>query len=108
MIDYITVTFDHPHLPIPAGRVIAIDHDGVEEWMSVRAMQIPGSYESKMLVRSQGGVDEKGQAEQLFISGNPAKFMQGHNVFGNDDLPTLMTAAVDRIWCLLPIARIKS
>ena len=35
--------------------------------------------------RSVGG-DGQGMATHLSLSGNPSKFLQGHNIFGSDDL----------------------
>lgn len=52
-------------------------------------VQVPGSHESSVQVRSVGG-DGLGFATGLSFSGNPSKFLQGHNVFGSDDLVSLM------------------
>ena len=34
-------------------------------------------------------------ATHLQISGNPSKFLQGHNVFGSDDVVALMSDVFD-------------
>lgn len=44
---------------------------------------------SIMTFRSVGGTG-RGQATHLLLSGNPSKFLQGHNVFGSDDLLSLV------------------
>lgn len=65
-------------------------------WESQRALPVRGSWESSVHVRS----DREG-THWLWIDGNPAKFLQGHNLFGSDDLPSLLSifsgAVVERL-----------
>lgn len=84
MIDWQRKRYQVSHNPIPVGRILSIDHDGSMEWETPKSIQVRGSYESSVKIRSQGG-DGKGRATELFIDGNPAKFIQGHNVFGIED-----------------------
>lgn len=84
MIDWQRKLYDVLHNPIPVGRILSIDHDGTMEWDSPKSIQVRGSYESSIKIRSQGG-DGQGRATELFIDGNPSKFIQGHNVFGIED-----------------------
>jgi II/X family phage/plasmid replication protein len=84
MIDWQRKLYDVLHNPIPTGRILSIDHDGTMEWESPKSIQVRGSYESSIKIRSQGG-DGQGRATQLYIDGNPSKFIQGHNVFGIED-----------------------
>ena len=84
MIDWQRKRYQVSHNPIPVGRILSIDHDGSMEWETPKSTQVRGSYESSVKIRSQGG-DGKGRATELFIDGNPAKFIQGHNVFGVED-----------------------
>lgn len=90
MIDYISLKINFAHPPIPSGRIISIDVDGVTEWESPASIMIPSSFESKIMIRSQGALDENGLATEMFISGNPAKFLQGHNIFGSSDLFSML------------------
>lgn len=64
------------------GRVIAIAPDGSVEWQTMKWMQARGSHDQTMAVRPWGN--------QLHVSGCPAKFLQGHNCFGADDLRGLL------------------
>lgn len=84
MIDWQRKIYEVLHNPIPTGRILSIDHDGTMEWQSPKSVQVRGSYESSVKIRSQGG-DGQGRATELFIDGNPTKFIQGHNVFGIED-----------------------
>ncbi len=89
MIDWITVLLPCTHQPLNAGCIVSIDANGQEEWCSKRKVRARGSFESGIDIRSQGG-DGQGTATHLFIDGNPSKFLQGHNLFGSDDLVSLM------------------
>jgi II/X family phage/plasmid replication protein len=72
------------------GRVVSMDPDGVIEWMALRRLEVEGSYSTKLQVR---GRDD----DALEFSGNPAKFLQGHNVFGSDALMPLMASALGEV-----------
>ncbi len=67
---------------INGGEVVSLDADGGIEWRSARRLQVEGSYSSSIAVRGGMGVWE--------FSGNPTKFLQGHNLFGPDNLLLLM------------------
>jgi len=107
MIDYISMKVRHTHTPIPSGRVLAITSDGEIEWDTPKAMDISGSHDSKMRIRSMGELTDEysspsgcfgsGLATELYISGNPAKFLQGHNVFGCEDPIAIMRAVFERV-----------
>jgi II/X family phage/plasmid replication protein len=72
------------------GRVTSMDADGVIEWMALRRLEVEGSYSTKLQVRGRGD-------ETLEFSGNPAKFLQGHNLFGSGELIPLMAAALGQV-----------
>lgn len=59
-------------------RIAAISADGNVEWESPRWLKSRGSHDATMAVRPMGDCIE--------VSGSPAKFLQGHNVFGSDDV----------------------
>ncbi len=48
-----------------------------------------GSFKSTIQIKSMGS-NGKGSATHIAFSGNPSKFLQGHNVFGSNDLISLM------------------
>ncbi|WP_369126235.1 phage/plasmid replication domain-containing protein, partial [Ventosimonas gracilis] len=74
-----------------SGEVIALNPDKTIEWRSERKLQVQGSWSSQIMVKSVGSApppnDESGRpdysapplASHLYIHGNPAKWLQGHN-----------------------------
>lgn len=85
MIDWVNIFVPILHPPINGGAVVSIDSDGIQEWVAPKRIQATGSYDKKISFKSTGG-DGQGTATHLQISGNPSKFLQGHNVFGSDDI----------------------
>jgi hypothetical protein len=78
------------HRPISGGALVAFDDaTGDVEWKTVRRKSVEGSASSTVQIRS-GDVDPSGFASSLHFSGNPSKFLQGHNLYGSDDLPSLV------------------
>ena len=90
MIDWVTAELPCHHIPLNSGAVMKVSGDGSLEWQTPCRLQVQGSHESSIQVRSGGHLDSQGRATSLFFSGNPSKFLQGHNVFGSDDLRSLM------------------
>ncbi len=96
MIDWLTVLVSYRHeLPLEGGKIISITPDGDIEWESSKKISVRGSYESNLLIRS----DEQsrtfdGSYTRLYIDGNFAKFHQGHNLFGTDNLMGLVSETV--------------
>jgi II/X family phage/plasmid replication protein len=82
MLDWATVRVPcfHP-VPIDGGRVMKLSPEGVIEWEVASRLPVVGSHESSILIRTYG-VDTEGQGIILEISGNPTKWLQGHNLFG--------------------------
>lgn len=76
-------------MPINSGEVFSVAADGEIEWRAPKRVQASGSYDKKISIKSVGG-DGRGNATHLWVSGNPSKFLQGHNVFGSDDLVNLV------------------
>lgn len=64
--------------PYDTGRVLLLGRDGEIERESSRGLVLEGSWETRLLVQSRTGAD-------LYLSGNPVKFIQGHNLFGPAD-----------------------
>lgn len=114
MIDWLTVV-----VPLSCagdlrlGRVASFTSDGLIEWQSEKRLPVVGSFDSRIFVRRGDsdtlGILQRGalsRGERLFaraaavsgrfleISGCPAKFLQGHNVFGSDDVCGLVAALV--------------
>lgn len=89
MLDWSLVQFPVIHDPIASGFVISVDPDGAEEWCSPKRVQATGSFEKSIGIKSIGG-NGAGQATELWCNGNPSKFLQGHNVFGSDNVISLL------------------
>jgi len=102
LIDWLDIVVSVPHKPIPAGCLMAIDPDGEIEYEIVKSVGVPGSYDSTIRAKSQGS-HEAGIAGELYITGNPAKFIQGHNVFGTDDINSLVLETCKRLFAALNI-----
>lgn len=96
MIDWISVNIPLKHRCIKAGHFLLFDADGVILSDKPVSKLFEGSHESKITLRSQGIIDN-GFASEIFLSGNPSKFLQGHNVFGHDGLFDLLRACLIEI-----------
>lgn len=89
MIDWVTAIIPFVHEPLNGGSVLKVLPSGEVDWESPCRLRVEGSHEQGITVRSQGG-DGAGMATELVIGGNPSKFLQGHNIFGSDDLRSLV------------------
>lgn len=80
MIDWIKAVIPcHHEGRIGDGRVISIDDDGEIQWETVKRKSVEGSFSSKVHIKTH-------DINSILIDGNPAKFLQGHNIFGTNDL----------------------
>ena len=83
MIDWITTVIRCTHNePIRDGQFVKLKQGGEVEWSADRRLSIRGSFDSTVTVRSAPWAGE----DHIEVSGNLAKFFQGHNLFGTDDL----------------------
>ena len=83
MFDWVTVRFPLTGAgEINGGRMVSIDALGEVEYETEKRLLVEGSHSARVSVR--GGGDE------LQVSGNPSKFLQGHNLFGPSDLAPLL------------------
>lgn len=65
----------------------------VKEWEILKRKSLPGSWSSTIQVRSQA--TDSG-LPGIWISGNPAKWLQGHNIFGSSDIWGLVFEMLER------------
>jgi II/X family phage/plasmid replication protein len=98
MIDWITAKITCTHNPeiLSSGRSIRTKKiDGVEllEYEISNRLVVSGSHDANITIRSH----TEGTVE---ISGNPAKFLQGHNVFGTNDLKYLVAKLMDKLFMM--------
>ena len=104
MIDWVTGKFWITHNPevLRSGQSIRTKIvDGVEtiEYRIANRLSVKGSHDASITIRSH----TDGMVE---ISGNPAKFLQGHNVFGTNDLKYLVAKMIDKL-CMIDELELK-
>ena len=85
MIDWVSAVLPCSHSPelLQDGVTACINADGSERWHSFNPKMVEGTYSDKILIKSMS-------PNFIYVSGNPAKWLQGHNIFGTDDLLLLM------------------
>jgi II/X family phage/plasmid replication protein len=67
---------------------MSVTAEGEIEWQTPKWMQARGSHSCTLAVRARG--------DEIELSGSPAKFLQGHNAFGSDDMFGLGVAVIYR------------
>lgn len=103
MLDWIggRVPCYHP-VPIDGGRVMKLSPEGAIEWEVASRLPVVGSHETSLLLRTYG-VDEARRGVILEVSGNPTKWLQGHNLFGGFLTPAaLLELLMYRLCEVLP------
>ena len=104
MIDWVTGKFWITHNPnvLRSGQSIRTKIvDGVEtiEYDIANRLSVKGSHDANITIRS---ITDN----TVEISGNPAKFLQGHNVFGTNDLKYLVAKMIDKL-CMIDELELK-
>lgn len=92
MIDWVTAKIPCRHDPskLISGMVMSFDPQGNNEWVINKKLSVEGSYSSKIQIAS-------ASSSSIWISGNPVKFLQGHNIFGSSDLKQIMIKFFDAL-----------
>ena len=86
--------------PFFAGEVLSTIPDPTDpegyalDWGVLKRKAMPGSHSS--MIQVQSTTDEEGRSA-VWVSGNPAKWFQGHNIFGTDDLAGLVLEMLHRV-----------
>jgi len=97
VIDWLTICARLTHSQrIIGSRMMIINEDGEIEWEREKGKQLEGSWESRVLVWS-----HRQFPNYIHVSGNPAKFFQGHNVFGSNDVRGIVLAWLCDVAALL-------
>lgn len=91
MIDWLKLRAPYSGDRLRAGYVLSVDADGRTEWQSDKRLPVVGSWDSRIHLRR----DHYGLLE---VDGNPSKFLQGHNLFGSDDIIALAHALIARAY----------
>lgn len=97
MIDWLRFIIPCAHpIPINGGHVLKISRDQRIEWQVESRLQVRGSHESSIQVKT-ADYNQDGTGSSLYIDGNPIKWLQGHNLWGTDDLLSLVYAFMERL-----------
>lgn len=86
MIDWVTLVVPYNGPDISGGSMVVFDESGVLKYEKMSFKIVEGSWSCKSTMLS--------VPDGLYISGNPAKYLQGHNIFGSDNLMALV-----ELWC---------
>lgn len=94
MIDWVTAKIPF-HAPgrLHDGQVMSFDRNGEIKYHVDARLPVVGSHSERIFVRT-AGTDFNGDTCLIEFSGNPTKFLQGHNLFGSSDLLNLVYEAV--------------
>tara|TARA_R110001606_G_C15335725_1_gene646027 strand:- start:36 stop:1097 length:1062 start_codon:yes stop_codon:yes gene_type:complete len=107
MIDWLTfsVPFTHSE-PISDGSIISVNPDGDIEWNTDKRLAVRGSHESNLHVKTDRNSynPETGLFTQLHLDGNPVKWLQGHNLFGTDDVMGLAIETALKLYTTLALS----
>lgn len=96
MIDWVTGFPPCAHTNfITGGMVLCVNPDETIAWSTEKALSVTGSYDNRIQIRTHQC--SNGKPSHLSISGNPVKFLQGHNIFGSDDLIYLVFKLFERL-----------
>jgi II/X family phage/plasmid replication protein len=105
VIDWLTFVAPLEHVvgelgPFYAGEVMATKPDPTAaegfclDWSVLKRKSFEGSYSSVIQIQSTS--DEEGRPA-VWVSGNPAKWFQGHNIFGTEDIHGLVLEMLHRV-----------
>lgn len=106
MIDWLTYGLPCSHSePISDGSILSVTPSGDIEWESGKRLSVRGSHEINIHVKTdRNSYDPNtGLFTQLHVDGNPVKWIQGHNIFGTDDVTGLALETGYRLYNLLGI-----
>lgn len=87
---FINLDLDYLH----DGRIIQVRPTGEIDYETLKPLPVTGSYDDKVIVKScpvpaspeWSMIKQDDTLWRVYISGNPTKFLQGHNVYGHQDM----------------------
>lgn len=97
MIDWVSCVVPVRHKTIMGGQRIQTDKHSEVVFHGITRDKVRGSYESSIQCKTQNLSDDFEYGSELYIDGNPSKFLQGHNVIGSDDIITLVLLTVKQV-----------
>lgn len=83
MIDWISIKIPITHNHIMGDRLMKISKEGEVIYQLDQGISAVGSYDSSIYLNTTPD-------NQLYLSGNPVKFLQGHNIFGSMDIKSML------------------
>ena len=96
MIDWLTFVAPCAHVEaIDGGKFMSISAAGEVEFCTSKFRSVAGSHDCKVRVRTARHMP--GECAYIHVDGNPAKFLQGHNLWGSDDVPGLVCAMLEKL-----------
>jgi II/X family phage/plasmid replication protein len=96
MIDWISAVIPCTHFaPVHGGAFISVNAAGEVEFTTRKRVVVRGSFDAGLQLRTYMHAVEP--LSHVEISGNPAKFFQGHNLWGSSDLVGLVAATMERL-----------
>lgn len=102
MIDWVSCVVPCNHTtPIHGDRIMRVTPEGERVWETLTAKTVEGSYSDRITIKTHE-VDHEGNPCALYVSGNPVKWFQGHNVFGHNCPHELTVGLLNRLCELLP------
>ncbi len=91
MIDWVTAIIPCDGAGrIVGGKLIRLSADGEIEWETNCRVTVEGSYSASVQIKADGD-------SLLWVSGNPSKFLQGHNLFGSNNPRKLIYVFLDEL-----------
>ena len=108
MIDWISARLPYLHnKPINNGNFVSFTADNRIEFKTDKYLPVKGSYNSSLSVRSffdpKLPVNPDSPYNCLDFSGNPVKYLQGHNIWGSGDLQSILFEAIKGIFKTLEL-----
>ena len=100
MIDWVTAIVPCSNLNMDKlndGYICKINRDGDTEWSKEISRSVPGSYDSSLRI----GSHPLSSGPHIRLDGNPAKWLQGHNLFGSNNLIGLINAVMNQLTVIL-------
>ena len=109
MLDWYSGLLGYDSSKLKPEALATLDYQGNIVWSKPKFVSVPGSYSDKIQLLPKSPNEAMLKATEkynlecapacLYFSGNPSKFLQGHNVFGPSvkDLGPILTEAVRRM-----------
>jgi len=86
MIDFINFSVEYRGSDINGGYFMSVEQGGDIEFTTERFLNVKGSWDASVKVRAFAG--------KIQVRGNVVKFLQGHNLFGSNDLHMIIRSFV--------------